>query len=80
MKHHWRISPTVEVDPLLFGCEYMTQGKGTLTPDCTSVPDSPFHHLECSSRPTSHPRNSRFVIELKPLSGKLGPTQVIDLS
>ena len=24
-------APVVEVDPLLFGCEYMTQGKRTLT-------------------------------------------------
>ena len=31
VKHHWRISPVVEIDSLLFGCEYTTQGKRTLT-------------------------------------------------
>ena len=31
VKHHWQISPRVEIDSLLFGCEYMTQGKRTLT-------------------------------------------------
>ena len=30
-KHHWRISPVVEIDSLLFGCKYLTQGKRTLT-------------------------------------------------
>ena len=27
----------VEVDPLLFGCEYMTQGKRTLTENCKGI-------------------------------------------
>ena len=31
VKHHRRISPRVEIDSLLFGCEYTTQGKRTLT-------------------------------------------------
>ena len=48
--------------------------------DYTSVPNSPFHRLEHSLRPTSSLRNSCFVIEFKPLFGELEPTRVIDLS
>ena len=60
-----------------FSCSLSTPH---IYPDCTSATDLPFHHLEHLLRLTSSIRNSHFVIEFKPLSGELEPTQVIDLS